>query len=62
MGLFCVPRNDASPEEIVQTAISNIELWRQHPNFDYLLDVFAVGCLKLAAEKIREQKELEENG
>jgi len=54
MGLFAIPDLEKeSVEDYIQTAMDNIQLWRKNPDCDYLLDVFAAGCLESAARLIR---------
>ena len=44
MGLFAVPKNQ-SPEELVEAAIGNLNLWKDWGQPDYLLENFALGCI-----------------
>lgn len=60
MGLFCLPSDgngnmvsDPTPEQLVQCAINNLELWKSNPNCDYLISTFAMSMLNNAMRKIR---------
>jgi len=56
MGLFALSDKELGTEtveELVETALANIELWRENPDCEYLLECFAVGNLARAARVIR---------
>jgi hypothetical protein len=56
MGLFVMqnkPDDECSVEEFVNLAEQNIQLWKEHPNCDYLLSTFATFYLEKAANKIK---------
>ena len=56
MGLFILPNlEEASIEDFVQTALDSIELWKENPNCEYLLECFACNNLERAARLIRKE-------
>jgi hypothetical protein len=61
MGLFVLSGEEVGEETIegcLEAAKDNIELFKDHPDYDYLLDCFAVSYLKKAAELVREKREV----
>lgn len=60
MGLFSLPSDgkgnivsDPTPEQLVQCAIDNLELWKQNQDSDYLISTFAMSYLNNAMRKLR---------
>ena len=55
MGLFVLaPKSidECSVNELVETAVKNIELWKKNKDCGYLLNDFAAMMLTVAADKI----------
>lgn len=55
MGLFCLPEDlkNPTPEQLVDAAITNLELWKNNPDCDYLIGTFAMPQLNSAMRKLR---------
>jgi hypothetical protein len=62
MGLFCLPVDlndpeifpkDPTPEQLVDAAIVNLQLWKDNQDCDYLISTFAMGQLEQALTKLR---------
>lgn len=54
VGLFVLPEKpseDYSPEELIDAAIANLELWKSNPLCDYLASGFALPMIKEAVRK-----------
>ena len=59
MGLFSLPPkpiDDCTAEELVDTAIANLKLWKENPDCDYLIFTFAIPQLNDAMRKLRPTK------
>lgn len=57
MGYFCLP-NGEEPEDDIEGAIANIELYLQSEDCKYLLDTFALPMLKSAIEKLKDGRRI----
>lgn len=56
MGLFSLPskpEEECTAEDFVDAAISNLKLWKENPDCDYLIFTFALPYLNQAMRKIR---------
>lgn len=56
MGLFVVPPKaleECSAEDLVDTAMLNLKLWKENPDSDYLIFTFAIPYLNHAMRKLR---------
>lgn len=49
-----VPREELSAEDLVKAAVSNLNLWLEHPDqsYDYLISTFALSMLNDAMRKL----------
>lgn len=63
MGLFVLPSlEEESIEDYVQTALDNIQLWKENPDCEYLLECFACNSLEQAARLIRKEADRSTEG
>lgn len=59
MGLFVLqekPNDQMTAADYVEVALKNINLWKDHPDCEYLLSQFAVISLQKAAIKIKNDR------
>lgn len=59
MGLFSLPSKpieECTAEDLVDTAIANLKLWKENPDSDYLIFTYAIPLLNDAMRKIRPTK------
>jgi hypothetical protein len=61
MGLFHLPENLDNPsiEDYLNCCIANIELYKTYPDAEYLIEGFALSHLQLAIDKMKKNKNID---